>query len=212
MIRLRNAALVLLLSILFAHLAGCAGSAPVATQELPDWVRISVPELDGTLYFVGGTSFAVDVQAGTREAVADARSQIHLKATQDFTDLFNSAIRGSGVETTAIERLEIKNSITGSYPGRMGDIAAQDDVYHRPCGDAPGASQSGDDGTEGPVCQMFVRLSIERAAWDGGLMELMVTEKQRRIDEGQEHLADYVEWMIRQIADKEPPGAREHQR
>ena len=214
MMRITNAALVLLFSVALAHLAGCAGGVPAGTQEqeLPAWVRIVVPEMDGRLYFVGGTSFAVDEEAGVRAAGADARSQIHLRATHDFTEIFNRAIRESGVETTPMERRSIKNSITGFYGDRMSDIAVEEDVYHRLCEEAPRTEPAEDDGAEGPVCQVFVRLSVERAAWDGGLVELLVTERQRRIDEGEEHLADHVEWMIRQITDEEPVGMREQQR
>ena len=214
MIRITNVALVLLFSVVLAHLAGCAAGTPAGTleQELPGWVRIVVPETDGKLYFVGGASFAVSEVAGTRAAAIDARSQIHARATHDFTELFNRAIRESGVETEGIERLSIKNSITGSYGDRMTEIAAQEDVYYRECEGAPGAEPAENEEAGGPVCQVFVRLSVERATWDGVLVELLVAERQRRIDEGEEHLADYVEWIIRQITDEEPAGMREQQR
>jgi hypothetical protein len=214
MLRPWNRAL-LLLPILIACVAGCAGTAPAPEEkelEFPDWVRIAVPEKDGRLQFVGGVAFAVNEAAGIREAIADARSQIHLSATHDFTEIFNRAIRGSGVETEAIERLDIKNSITGTYGHQMADLASQDDVYFRPCGDAAQAGPADGEAANEPVCQIFVLMSVSREEWDNGLVELLMLEKARRIEEGQDHLADYVEWMAREVTGGEPPEARKRER
>ena len=208
---LRNAALVLLLLVLLGHLTGCTG-ARTLSHEVPGWVRVVPPERDGRSLFVGGVAFATDPETGIEEGTADACSQIHLRATRAFTDLFSGGIQRSGVETSPIERLDFKNSIIGVYGDRMAGTARQDSVFYRPCGDEGGAERRAGAGSASPVCQVFVLMSIDAAEWHRELGEVLATEKRRRTEEGEENLADLAEWLIRQILEEEPAAAREHSR
>jgi len=205
----RNAALVLLFLVLLAHLTGC--SAPrTMSHEVPDWVKVVPPERDGRTLFVGGVAFATDPETGIDGAVADAGSQIYLRATRAFTDLFNRGIKKSGVETTAIQRLDFKNAVVAVYGDRMAGTARQDSVFYRACGD--GAQTEGRAGATSPVCQIFVLMSIDVGYWHRELGEVLAVEKRRRTEEGEERLADLAEWLIRQILEEEPTAARERSR
>lgn len=207
----RNAALVPLFLIVLAGLSGCTG-APALNQEVPGWVRVVPHEREGRSLFVGGLSFATDRETGIEGAEADGRSQVHLHATSKFTELFNLGHKKSGAETTAKERLDFKRSITASYGNRMADAARQDSVFFRPCGDAlPAASREGTD-SGGPICQVFVLLSVDVASWDRELGEILAVEKRRRADQGEGNLAKLAEWMTRQILEEEPEVSREHSR
>jgi len=200
----RNATLVLLLLVLLAHVMGCTG-ARTLSHEIPDWVKVVPPERDGRTLFVGGVAFAADPETGIEGAEADAGSQIYLRATRAFTELFNRGIQKSGVETLAMERLDFKNAIIGVYGDRMVATARQDSVFHRPCGDAAAGSAS-------PVCQVFVLLSIDAGEWHRELGEVLAAEKRRRTEEGEGSLADLAEWLIRQILEEEPTAGRERSR
>jgi len=196
---------------LLACLVGCTG-APARSHEVPGWVRVVPHERAGRSLFVGGVSFALDRETGIEGAEADGRSQIHLHATSEFTDLFTLGHKKSGAETTAKERLDFKRSVAAVYGNRMSEVARQDSVYFQPCGDAPGAApREGADSGE-PVCQVFVLLSVDVASWDSELGEILAVEKRRRTEQGEGSLAELAEWMIRQILEEEPDVAREHSR
>jgi hypothetical protein len=211
--RVSNAALVLLPLALLLHLIGCAAAPPAATShELPDWVRIVVPEKDGRAYFVGGVSFAVDAETGIRAAEADARSQIHLNATRRITEVFNKGIQGSGVETEPMERMDLKNAIMHVYGDRMAERAVRDRLYHRPCGDAEAGDASAGDGAGTPVCQVFVLVSVGDEEWDSVMGEVLAAEKRRRVDEGESNIAEYLDWMMRQVLEKHSGDPREEAR
>jgi hypothetical protein len=189
--------LLLLCSIVFA--AGCAGTreaeaAVGETHELPDWVRIAVPERDGRSLFVGGVSAATDLAAGLEAADTDARSQVHQTATRRFTDSFNSCVQKSNIETTPVERLEIKNSISHDYGTHMSELARLDDSYHRPC--------DGETGEDGPVCQVFVLLSVGAEEWDMVLTELLSNERRRRAEDGQDNVVAFLDYMMRDIREE----------
>jgi len=207
----RNAALVLLLLVLLAHLTGCTG-ARTLSQEIPGWVRVVQPEHDGRMLFVGGVAFATDPETGIEGAAADAGSQIYLRATRAFTELFNRGIQKSGVETTAIERLDFKNAVIAVYGDRMTATARQDSVYYRTCGDEGGAEGRAGAGSTSPVCQVFVLMSIDTGEWHHGLGEVLAKEKRRRTEEGEGNLANLAEWLIRQTLEEEPAAARERSR
>lgn len=208
---LRSAALVPLFLVALACLTGCT-SAPALSPEVPGWVRVVLREREGRSLFVGGVSFAMDRETGIESAEADGRSQIHLHATSEFTDLFTLGHKKSGVETTAKERLDFKRSISATYGNRMAEAARQDSVFFRPCGDAPGAVPRKGSDSGGPMCQVFVLLSVDVASWDRELGEILAVEKRRRKEQGEENLAELAEWMIRQILEDEPEAAREHSR
>jgi hypothetical protein len=197
----RAAVLALLLLCSLVVFTGCAGTRTSegrasAVSTLPDWVTIAMPEEDGRSLFVGGTSFAADIESGLDEAENDALSQVHNAAVHRFTNRFNQGIRVVGIETTPVERLDLKNSISGPYADRMEALARTDDQFYRPCGD---------DGTtagEGPVCQVFVLVSVGLEDWDSALIETLVEEKRRRDEEGQGNLSELLEHMIRAISEE----------
>ena len=207
----RNAALALLFVVFLAHLGGCT-SAPAPSNELPGWVRVVVPERDGRSLFVGGAAFAVDPESGIEQAVSDARSQIHLAGTHRFTDLFTRAIRESGVETTAIERMGLKNAITDDYGLVMAEKARRDSVFFRPCGDGAGTRGPAAGGSEEPVCQVFVLMSIDEREWGSVLGELLAVQERRHAEDGKRQIADFAEWLMRQAFEGQPEEGREHSR
>jgi len=205
MIRNRTAAIALALFSLAALCAGCAGTreaAPVVGESgLPVWVKIVVPEVDGRTRFVGGVSFAEDVESGLEAATIDAQTQVHLHATRYFTDGFTMCVQKSGVETTAMERLEIKNAITNEYGERMVGLGRVDDRYHEPCAESLSA--------DGPVCRVFVLMTVGADEWDTVLAELLAGHKRRYVEDGKGHLADFLEWMIRRALEEEAARGRE---
>ena len=206
----RNCVWVLLLLVLLAHLTGCTGAPTVShrSREVPGWVKIVLPEHEGRSLFVGGMAFAADPETGIEGARADAGSQVYLQATREFTELFNLSTAKAGVETTPIERLDFKNAVSSVYGNRMTEIARQDSVFYRPCGDEGDAGA----GSGSPVCGIFVLMSIDAAQWDQELGEILAAEKRRRAEEGERNLADVAEWMMRQALEREPEGAEEHTR
>ncbi len=207
----RNAALVLLLLVPLAQLTGCTG-ARTLSHEVPGWVKIVLPEHDGRSLFVGGMSLATDPETGIEGATADARSQVHLEATSEFTELFNLSIQKSGVETSAMERRDFKNSITAVYGDRVAELARQDSVFYRPCGDATGAARRAGADYGAPICGIFVLMSVDVAEWDRVLGEVLEVEKRRRMAEGEENLAELAEWLSRQVLEEQPERTRERSR
>ena len=207
----RNTALVLPFLVLLAHLTGCSG-ARTPSREVPEWVRIVLPERGGRSLFVGGVSFATDPETGIEGATADARSQVHLKATREFTELFNRGIQKSRVETSPMERLDFKNSIFAVYGDRVAEAARQDSVFYRRCGDAQGEARRAADGSASPVCQVFVLVSVDVGCWDRELGEVLALEKRRRMEEGEDNLAELAEWLIRQTLEEQPEGTQERSR
>jgi hypothetical protein len=207
----RNAVLAVSSLALLAHLGGCTG-AHTLSHEPPDWVRVVVPERDGRSLFVGGVAFAVDPETGIGAAAADARSQIHLAATKRFTDLFSRGVQESGIETTAAQRLDFKNSITDDYGPRMAEAARQDSVFWRACGETGGAEEAEASSPGTPVCQVFVLVSVDVDDWGSKLGELLDVQKRRRREEGEERLAEFAGWLMREALGGQPAGARERSR
>ena len=88
----------------------------------------------------------------------------------------------------------------------------QDSVFYRPCGDAAGEARLAGGGTGEPVCQIFVLMSVAEADWDGGLGEILAVEKRRRKEEGEANLAEFCEWISRQVLEEQPTEERGHWR
>ena len=198
---------------------GCVGTAGSSDEALtassgggaPAWAKVVPYSRDGRLLFVGGASFAVSPEAGIEEAGTDARQQVGVAARKRFTDLFNSGIQRSGIETTASERRDYKNKVSARYADAMESAARQDSVYYRFCGDDELAA--GADGGEGrPVCAIFVLASVAESDWDGGLVEIFEVEERRRAEEGESALADLTEWYMRKVLEDGAAEGREHQR
>jgi hypothetical protein len=216
--RLLNAAVTLALVALSMQFTGCAarqaGGAQLSSgrAELPRWVRVVEPEKDGRYLFVGGVSFAADLDSGIEAADADARSQVHLKATRLFTDYFNEAVRKGEVETTPIDRLDLKNSVTSVYGNLMAEKARQDTVFYRPCGGdgQPGSPAEGRQ--DGPVCQIFVLVSLDGGDWNRVLGEVLAAEKRRRVENGQTSVAEFIDAIMHDALEKQPEEAREQSR
>ncbi len=91
----------------------------------------------------------------------------------------------------------------------MAEVARQDSAFHRPCGDADAEDGRG---AGGPVCQVFVLMSVGVDEWDGKLRELLAIQKRRRREEGEPRLAEFAEWLARQTLEGQPEGARERAR
>lgn len=196
-------------------LSGCAASRVEAqagaseTPELPGWVRIVVPTRDGRSLFVGGASFAATPEEGVVLASADAGSQIEAEARRRFTTKLSLATSQSGVETTAMERLDLRNRVADAFADRMVAAAVSDSVYYRRCGEAEGTAGAG---SAGPVCQIFVLLSLPEEAWETGFVDILETEKRRTLEEGDTRLGSLVEWLMRHTLEQRPEGGRERSR
>jgi len=214
MIWQRIPAVAALVVIAFFSLAGCtrapATVAPGSAAGVPMWVRLVPPERDGRTLFVGGVSFAADSESGVAAAEADAGSQIELSARQRFLDRFNPAISRSGIETTAIERLHFKDRVTKAYAERMVVGARCDSVFYRACGDRTGGTDPSHDG--GPVCPVFVLMTVGASDWDTVLADVLATEKRRQAEEGADNMAQFAEYLIRQVLEEQAQSARERSR
>jgi hypothetical protein len=171
-------------------------------------VRIAVPTRDGRSLFVGGVSFADDPESAILAAEADAQSQVHLAAVERSNTLFDRGAVRSGIETTALERLELKNSLANEFAKRMVATARQDSVYYKLCGDSPSDATR----SSGAVCQAFVLVSVDDREWDSLLAETLARETARRREEGQSTLAELSEWLSRQLAAEIPETEREQRR
>lgn len=215
---------------LFVGLAmpGCA-PGPSSTRstssrgELPEWVRIVVPSGDGRAFFVGGVSSAADRQSAIASAEADAQSQLHLAAVDRFGTLFSSAVGSADVETTGLERLDLKRAVSDEYARRLLAASVRDTAFVRPCGagvpsgDAHSGPMTGEGAakdagvSEGgrAICQAFVRISLDESEWDHVLAEILAGEKRRRREEGQENLAELADWMLRHVMKEDPSSRRE---
>ncbi len=186
-----------------AIVTGCAGTssesaatsadavvAGAASEELPEWVRIVPRSADGATCFVGGVSMAVDAATGIELATADALSQVANEAATRVSDLHTRGVTRSGVVTTPEERLFIKSDLTDAYSERMQAAAVCENDYHRPCGD------SGDEGgEEGPVCQVFVLVSVQEEIWDRELAESLIEVRKNR--RAQSAAVELLDWMLR---------------
>jgi hypothetical protein len=188
-------------------LSGCspsppAGGVPSGANELPGWVRMSVPVRDGRSIFVGGVSVAGDPESAIQAAEADARSQLHLSAVERANGVFDRGIARSNIETTAMERLEFKRSLSNDYADRIVGAARRDSVYYRPCGESSAGSTTA-------VCEAFVQISLDDADWDTMLAQALASEKARRREEGQSKLAELAEWLSRQLGEEASQGGLE---
>ena len=188
-----------------AVVAGCAGPASesdaaavdAAAEDLPEWVRIVPRSTGGATCFVGGVSMAADAETGIELATADALSQIANEAARRVSDLHTRGVTRSGVVTTPEERLFIKSDLTDAYSERMQAAAVREKVYHRPCGDA------GEGGGQGPVCQVFVLVSVQEENWDRELTDsLLAVRKSRRM---QSATVELLDWMLRAHGEGAPP-------
>ncbi|MBN2564244.1 MAG: hypothetical protein JXB46_00885 [Candidatus Eisenbacteria bacterium] len=207
----RISALSFLVAVALVTLSGCgsrppAGDAGSGSSDLPLWVRLSVPVRGGRALFVGGVSAASDTAAAIAAAEADAESQLHYEAARRSNVLFDRGNARSDIETTALERLAVKNSLADDYAERMVGAATRDSVYYRLCGDAPSGGRLA---STRAVCQAFVLISVDESDWDTMLAETLAREKSRRREEGQNNLAELAEWLMRQLAEESTGAGRE---
>ena len=184
-----------------ALVSGCAGTASesdagaadaaagVALEELPGWVRIVPRSAAGATCFVGGVSMAVDAQTGIELATADALSQIANEAAVRVNDIYTRGVSRSGVVTTPEERLFIKNDLTDAYSERMLAAAVRENEYHRPCGGPE------EEGVRGPVCQVFVLVSVQEDIWDRELADSLIEVRKSR--RAQSTAVELLDWMLR---------------
>lgn len=185
----------------YACSCGCAGAAREASAQdgLPDWVRVVVPEKDGRTQFVGGVSMANDLESGLDAADADARSQVYAEAARRAGVVVSRGVSRSEIETTGVERMDVRNRVNEMFGGAMEESATRDQEYHRPCGDAEGDS---------PVCTVFVLVSVDSAAWDRALAETFETLRMEWEEEGSRIKADLAAWILEHLVD--PQRERDH--
>ena len=203
MFRIRVTALILAALAVLA--AGCAGTGPAkgdGSAALPEWVRVVLYEVDGRTQFVGGVAMADDVTSGLEAAKNDALSQIHAVAARRFGDLFTRSALNSGIETTAMERLDFRGTVAENYASRMQEAAGVDKSYWRPCGGASGAK------AEGPVCQAFVLVSVDASLWDSELKAALQQAQRNWFEEGRRNLAKLADWLTVEIDGRHPGGTR----
>jgi hypothetical protein len=193
----------LLLTVLLAALSacafvsGCAGTSSETDIDTavaepgapPEWVRIVPRSANGATCFVGGVSMAADVETGIELATADALSQIANEASRRANDLLTLGTSRSGVVTMPEDRLVIKTEVADAYSERMLAAAVRENEYHRPCG------EPGDSGARGPVCQIFVLVSVREEIWDRAMTDALVeVRKSRRM---QSAAVELLDWMVR---------------
>ena len=47
-------------------------------------------------------------------------------------------------------------------------------------------------------------MSVGAGEWDSVLGEVLAVEKRRRVEEGEGSVAEYIDWMLRQILEEQP--------
>jgi hypothetical protein len=188
-------------ALIYACSCGCGGVGreAAARDALPDWVRVLAPEKDGRSQFVGGVSMADDLETGLEAATADARSQVYAEAARRAGVVISRGSSRSDIETTAVERLDIRNRVNQMYGSAMEESATRDQEYYRPCGGAEG---------ESPVCSVFVLVSVDSAAWDRVLGDTFETLRWEWEEEGSRNKADLAVWILEHLVD--PQRERDH--
>lgn len=190
---------------------GCGGSGRevAARARVPGWVSIVLPEKDGRTLFVGGVSVADNAEAGVEAAVADAHSQLHSEVARRVGVFISRGTSRSGIETTGVERMELRKILTNRYAERMQQASRRDSVYYRPCGEVEGVSPSGtSEFGEGPVCQVFALVSVDTAQWELSLQEVITGLRKELQEDGKSHLADLTDWISEHLL--EPRKERDH--
>lgn len=179
--------------------AGCAGTGSTGgladAVAYPDWVLVVPAATDDASYFVGGCAEAYCESDGIEKARADALEQAAVQLTIRFTQLFDRALTETRVEATSTERYRFKIDGMEICAGTLGTVAELADSYVRPCpGVAPG----------GPVCDVFVLVSIENRAEDTALAAALDEFRRALRSEGSTGLAEVAERMQRLVTEPEP--------
>lgn len=175
-----------------------AGCAPTATDRpdvrepsvYPDWVRIVPASTEETTYHVGGCAMATDEAEGVELATADVAEQVTREARERFRTLFDATLLDARAQTNSMERLHFRTDGSEAYIAKLLTLLEQRDVYHRPCAD---------DDEDGPVCSVFVLLTLEVAARDGALIDVLTELRKAVREEGSAGLADVAERMQRAV-------------
>ena len=191
----RRAPLLGAISIVLLCL-GCAGGggsgngAGSPGDELPQWVRIVPHSQNGERCFVGAALSAVDAETGIEMATGDAHLQIAKAAGERVKDLYTAAVTGSGIVVPPQDRVALRGELSNNYAERMESPAREENVYYRPC-----EEDSGDDG--GPVCDIFVLVSVDEDTWDRELSEALLATRKERGESAATPMLGMIDWMLR---------------
>ncbi len=199
---------VLIMGVATALCLGCAapsttsGAGETAPSELPRWVRIVPAHTAERAFYVGGVSVASDVEGGIAEAFEDALRQIRREADLGINELYAPATARVRSTVSSTERTSFRVEIQGEYGDRLVAVACQDSVYHRPCG--PG-------GGGGPVCQLYVLVSVSAVDRHRILAEVLTESHDYLRGAEQSGLAEMAEAMLRYHVEG-PPERDGHER
>ncbi len=189
--------------------AGCACSVPVArvgeATALPGWVLVVPPPGPERVFYVGGCAAAPDTGSGLVEAEADARSQAGKAARERIAPLVDNSFHEAGVETVALERAKFRSSVVEPVVDGLAAALRRERVFYREC--AGGAAG---------VCDVFVLMAVDRAAWERLPVEIMSDiRKQRQSEAGDSTSVALLDWVLRRYVETEPAdeaGGRDPER
>ena len=143
-------------------------------------------------FHVGAVSLAPDPDTGIETAEREALDEITEEGRRYFGKRFDRAAADSGIETTSDERLEFKTHFAGVFAERLGPATRREDSYYRLC-------EREEELARAAVCEAYTLVSLDlverKRIFDETLAEMM---RERRA-EGRGHLADLIEWMIRNL-------------
>lgn len=195
MLSLRRVAACAAVATVAVLWTGCAATRPSGEGspegELPAWVRAMKPlTADGRANYIGSVAIAVDAESGLEEAEFGARLQIEDAARERFLDIYDLVRREIAERTTPVQRFDYQNLGAAAFFGEMASTARRDTFYYRPCGGANAPAS-------GPVCSVFVLVSVDMKDWDRRVVTLL-EELRRRVAAVQDTtLAEITDLAIR---------------
>lgn len=192
------------LTALLALLSGCASVArttPAGAPGLPDWVMVVPSSTPEVAFYVGGCAAAADTAAGIGEAVSDAREQAGRAARERITPVVEASFHDAGVETTALERASLRSLVIEPVVERLAGALRRERVFSRECAARPAA------GAPGGVCDVFVLMAVDLAAWERLPIEVLSDLRKQRQSEARDSTAvKLLDWILTSY-DRGDPGS-----
>lgn len=212
---LTGASRALLLSVCVCVVSGCATTRPQTTPAggpLPDWVRVVPPlSADGRANYVGSCAIAVDEESGLAEAEREVSLLIEDEARGRFLDVYALVRREMLAEATPTQRFDFQNIGTAVFYRELASSARRDAAYSRPCGGAPAKGGGGAAGS-GPVCSIFVLVSVDVSDWDHRVVVLLERLRDEVRAGPDKTLAAFADRLIRAYGSKLQGATKEGDR
>jgi hypothetical protein len=199
------------LASLLALSGGCASVGPATSaagaEGFPDWVLVVPPPNPERACYVGSCAAAPDTGIGIGEAEADARAQAGRAARERIVPLVDDAFQDAGVETEALDRAHFRVLVIEPVVDRLAAALRRERVFYRPCATQPAAADA-----VARICDVFVLMTVDVAAWDRLPIEVMADlRKKLQSEAGDAKAVGLLDWMLRHYGEADPgvqPGGR----